>query len=189
MNLTILEQYIDNRIKILNEEKEIIFSNFKQIEVAKGTILLQKDSVCKYIYFINKGVLRTYFINKEGYETTRLICFESMFCNSLASFVKQTPSFEYLEALEDCELLSISYDDFYKLLNVSQGIERIYRMVLEEVEVLNTWRLESLISLDAKQRYDMLCKIYPDLVKRVSNKIIASYIAIKPETLSRIKSK
>lgn len=184
----LLTQYILDRREIEQCEIDYILQFFKTKKVKKNTNLLFRGEISNYLYFINKGVLRAYYITKFGNDSTRLLAIEGNFCGTLASFIQAKPSFEYIEAIEDCELLYISKKDFDHLVQKSPSIADIYRVILEEVQVFHMWRIESFISMDAQQRYQVLLKRRPEIAHRVSNKILASYLGIKPETLSRIKS-
>lgn len=184
----LIEFLQDKFHEVRSEDAEKISRYFQWKEVPKNELLLAKDQVSKHLFFVKKGILRTFYITKYGNESTRIIALEQNFCGSLASFIQQKPSFEYIEALEDSEVLQISYTDFQDLIQISIYMEKIYRKLLEEVQIFNMWRIESFISMNAKERYLHLLDQRPDIAASVSNKILASYLAIKPETLSRLKS-
>ncbi len=184
----ILEKYIDQRISVSEAEKEIIFKYFHHVTIKKDEIVVAQNDICRNIYFINTGLIRCFYQNKQGTEITRIIISEEHFCSSMASFILQTPMFENIQAIEETEMLYISKEDFFKLIDITPKIERIYRLVLEEVQIFNMWRIESFLAMDATERYHHLMKINPKLIQRVSNKILASYLNISPETLSRIKA-
>ncbi len=96
---------------------------------------------------------------------------------------------EFVQAVEQTEVLSINKTDFYQLLEIIPRWEKLYRHYLEYAYVTNTNRLMSFITADAMERYQELLSKNPIVVKRLSNKMIASYLNISPETLSRLKSK
>ncbi len=183
-----LINYLKQRIPINDDEIATILNHFTYGKVKKNENLLFKGNISNFIYFVNQGVLRTFYLTKFGNESTRIIAPEGNFCGSLSSFIQQTPSFEFIEALEDSEILYISKTDFDNLLLQSNAIEKVYRKILEEVQIFNMWRIESFISMGAQERYLFLFKKHPEIINCVSNKILASYLAIKPETLSRIKT-
>jgi CRP-like cAMP-binding protein len=162
---------------------------FKPKAVKKNAILLSQGEVCNEFYFVHKGCIRTYFIDKEGNEKTRYIMCDSSIGTALTSFISRKPSFEFIEALEDSELLTISYADFYKLNNEITQWKVFYQRVLEMAYSFQNKKIEGLVTLTAKQRYELLLKENPALIQRLSNKILASYIDVRQETLSRLKSK
>ena len=105
------------------------------------------------------------------------------------SFITKEPAQETIQAVEDSELLMISHQDFRQLMEMVPAWKDFYNLYLEKAYVNNSKRLLSFSTLDAGERYQQLFQINPDIVKRLPNKIVASYINISQETLSRIKSK
>ena len=120
---------------------------------------------------------------------TRHIAFEQQFATGLASFISQKPSLEALQALEDCDLLRIRRQDFYYLLNIIPAWEKFFRNYLEYAYTnnLNIYQRET--TKDAAERYEELLQVNPQVVLRLPNKIVASYLNMSPETLSRLKRK
>jgi CRP-like cAMP-binding protein len=162
---------------------------FKSRQVKKNEILVAEGDISGEFYFINSGCIRTYFITKEGYEKTRYLMIEPSIGTALTSFISQKPSFEFIDALEKTELLVISRKDFYRLVDEIPQWKNFYLKIMEMAYSFQNRKIESLVTLSAKERYDQLIKENPKAVQRLSNKIIASYLDIKQETLSRLKSK
>jgi CRP-like cAMP-binding protein len=177
-----------NYVELTETELTTILSKFKPITVVKNEVLLAKGSVSRYLYFVQKGCLRSFYLQDNGQEATRLIAFEQTFCSALSSFITQKPTNEYLQALEDSHLLMIHKSDFDALLAEICSFERFYRQRLENAQVVNTWRLESLLSMTAKKRYEHLLQYEPRIIQRLPNKIVASYLGITQESLSRLKA-
>ncbi len=182
-------EFIKSIIPISDTEIGYILDVFELIKVPKNKIVLQKGSVCQYIYFIAKGSMRCYYLNEEEHVATRFIGIENQFCTSLASFIEKTPSIENIETIEDCVLLKVNRNDFYELLDKAPVIEKLYRIILERIQIHNMWRLEILTSKTPMDKYLLTEKYFPHLFGRVKNVILASYIAITPETFSRLKIK
>lgn len=162
---------------------------FKPKSVKRNTFLLHGGEVCKEFYYIHKGCVRTYFVDKNGYEKTRYVMLDCNIGTALTSFISQLPSFESVEALDDTELLSISYNDFYRLNKEMGTWKDFYQKILEMAYSYQNKKIEALVTLTAKQRYDQLMKEAPGMVQRLSNKMLASYLDMREETLSRIKSR
>lgn len=108
---------------------------------------------------------------------------------TLYSFISQKPSIEFIEALDDSELLAISHQDFCRLTKEMESWKNFYQTILEKAYSFQNRKIEALVTLTAKQRYDQLLKENPALVQRLSNKVLASYLDVREETLSRLKSK
>lgn len=154
----------------------------------KNEIILSAGDVSKEFYFINRGCIRTYFITKQGNEKTRYLMIEPSIGTALTSFISQKPSFEFIDSLEESEVLAISHTDFFRLVNEIPGWKSFYLKIMEMAYSFQNRKIESLVTLSAKERYDQLIRENPKMVQRVSNKILASYLDIKQETLSRLKS-
>lgn len=172
-----------------NEELDQIVNCFKRKSVNKGDILLYEGSVCKEFYYIHRGCVRTFFIDRNGHEKTRYVMLDQHIGTALTSFISQKPSIEFIEALEDSELLAINHSDFYKLNNKIDNWKSFYQRILEMAYSFQNRKIEQLVTLTAKQRYDNILKENPVLIQRLSNKVLASYLDIREETLSRLKTK
>ncbi len=184
-----LRDYIARTISVSEKEIDMIVSYFHPIKVDKSEFLVQEGQVSHRIHFICSGCLRFFFINEEGQEATRYIAFEDNFATALCSFISGNPSSEFLQALEYSEILYLSQDDFNHLIAIMPSFEKFYRHYLEKAYVNNSNKLMSLLTLNATERYRQLLQQHPKIVQRLPNKMVASYLNISQETLSRLKSK
>jgi CRP-like cAMP-binding protein len=165
-----------------------IVSCFKPVSVQRNEIILRAGEICEQLYFVYKGCLRIYFINKEGFEKTRQVILEDNLGSALTSFITQKPSIEFIDAQENSELLAVSHKDFYNLLVEIVEWKALYQQILEMAYVQQSRKVEALMTLNAKQRYEKLLKGNPVLIQRLSNRVLASFLDMREETLSRIKS-
>ncbi|QXP52847.1 MULTISPECIES: Crp/Fnr family transcriptional regulator [unclassified Cellulophaga] len=186
---TELTNFIKKNIEIEAEELKIVLPYFKTIKKSKNDILLSNGKNSQVSYFVKKGCLRLYYIDEEGKDITRYIAFENQFATELVSFISNEPAQETIQVIEDSELLYITHDDFRHLMRSIPKWKEFYTRYLEKAYVNNSRRLISFTTLDASERYKQLFQINPNIVRRLPNKIVASYINISQETLSRIKSK
>ena len=184
-----LSGYIRDKIIISDEELEEVLSFFKMMQVKKNEILISPGETSQRIYFVGTGCLRIFFLTAGGTEATRHFAFENQFATALVSFITNETSKEFVQAIEDTNLYYISQNDFYHLLQIIPQWEKLYRHYLEYAYVTNTNRLMSFITLDATERYRQLLAQNPGVVMRMPNKMVASYLNISQETLSRLKSK
>jgi CRP-like cAMP-binding protein len=184
-----LLRYIRNEISLTPDEEERITACFYPISVKRNEHLLQEGEVNQRILFVCEGCLRIYFMQDDGVEATRYLAFEDQFATALVSFISQIPSLEYIQAVEPSTLLAIHVDDFYRLLKEIPAWEPFYRKYLEKAYVTNTNRLMSFITMDATRRYALLMQEAPHIIRRLPNKLVASYLNVTQETLSRIKTK
>lgn len=148
---------------------------------------MKKGEVEENLYYINCGCIRTYFLNQKGHLKTRHIAFENSLITSLSSFISCKPSHEYLEAIENSELFSINRVHFFQLLNEVPFWKDFYILLLEKEYSFHNEKIESYVTLTAQERYKKLMINSPHFIKRLPNIIVASYLDISPETLSRIK--
>jgi CRP-like cAMP-binding protein len=184
-----LVQYIRERVAVTDAEMETILSCFKLYKAKKNELLIRQGQTSQRTFFVGKGCLRIYFLNEEGQDATRLFAFENHFATALVSFITGEPSQEFIQAVEPTELLYIVQKDFYHLLKIIPAWSTFYQVYLEKAYVNNTNRLMSFITQDATERYRQLLARHPHIVQRLPNKMVASYLNISQETLSRLKSK
>ena len=166
-----------------------ILSQFYPISAKANTTLLAEGAICRELYFIRSGCTRTYFVDEDGFEKTSSIAFDNNFITAWTSFISQSPSLERLETLEDSELLVMSYEETHRLRKSDRQWEDFYQKLLEIALLSQSRKIEALMTLDAKHRYQKLLNGNPQLIQKVSNKILASFLHMREETLSRLKSK
>ncbi|MFN4853053.1 MAG: Crp/Fnr family transcriptional regulator [Bacteroidota bacterium] len=184
----ILKTYLANNFQTSKSEIEKVVSTFTENAVKKNETLISKGEICRYTFFVCKGSVRAYFIDDNGQESTRYIALENQFITTIHSFTSQTPTNEFIEATEKGEVLQISYNDFKIILGETKLGKDLYNKQLEIAYMTNHGRLESFLKMTAKQRYDFLLETNPAIIQRLSNKIVASYLGITQESLSRIKA-
>lgn len=181
--------YIRERINLTDEDLSKIRSCYRPLKLKKNEILQGEGDPARRMFFVVKGCLRVYFVKEDGSEVTRRIVFENGFSTTLVGFITREPSKEYTQAIEPTTLLFTTRDEFYALLDSIPEWEKFYRQYLEHAYVTNTNRLMSFITQDAAERYRQLLDENPGIIRRLPNRIVASYLNISPETLSRLKSR
>src|ERR1700712_1811866 len=165
---------------------DYLFDKLKLVIVPKKGILLKEGKICKNIYFINKGLARCFYI-KEDKEVSSWFMKEGDLIISVESFFAQKPSYENIQAIEECELFSISYDELHVIYHKFPEFNYIARVLTEKYYTLSEQRLFSLRMQRASERYAHLMDQSPEIIQRVPSTFIASYLGITLETLSRIK--
>lgn len=169
-------------------ELEEIASCFKPRLVSKNEILIHEGKISNEFFFVYKGCIRVFFMDKNGSEKTRYIMPENHIGTALTSFIAQIPSTEFVEALEETRLLTISRQDFFRLNANMEHWKLFYQRILEMAYSFQNTKIEQLVTLTARQRYEKVMDEKPFLIQRVSNKVLASYLDMREETLSRLKS-
>lgn len=184
-----LQNYLSQKSSLPEKEISEIESYFVIKRTKRNEILINNSTISNRFYFIVEGALRIYTINSEGIELSRFFAFENTLCTALPSFIDQKSSNEFLQAIEPSLLLVINRKDFYKLVNKYHEFERIYRKILEFSFINNQQRIYSYQGFTALERVQLLIKMQPNFLLRVSNKLAASYLGMSPSTLSRVKRK
>ncbi|MET3878886.1 Crp/Fnr family transcriptional regulator [Chitinophaga sp. OAE865] len=178
---------ISQFITISPELQSDLDSKLKTGTYTKRSHLLKQGQVSNYLYFVTKGLLRAYCINDAGDEVNSWFMKENDFLISVLSFYSRLPSQESIEVLEDCEVIFIHHDDLKELYNKHTEFNIVGRRLTERYYCQSELRLSFMRGLSAGYRYKMLLQNYPELVKRVPSKYIASYLGMTVYTLSRMR--
>lgn len=176
---------------IENNDSNEYFSFFTETEtlsILPKTILLEEGKVADRLYLIRKGCLRLFFYN-EGKDMTFQFFFEGDFVASFDSLYKRTPSLFYLESIEPTELTAIRREDFYNQINNNLSFRQLYEKKLIDRFHAYQQLFLSRIKNTPQQRYEELLKEYPNIIQRVPQHYIASYLGITPVSLSRIRNR
>ncbi len=179
--------YIKKWVNITEEEENTVLSAFEPTLIKKKKDLLVPGEVCKYIYFITNGCMRSYFVDAKGVEHIYQIRLDNNWITDLESFFSQRPSKYYIEALEDTRLLRLSFDGLENLYNEVPGLERYFRILFQKAYINALERLNATMWESAVERYNDLLNEHKDIFQRVPLVYIASYLGITPESLSRIR--
>jgi len=185
---TNFHQYVDNIISFNESEKQVLESFFTLRQVPKKFNLTEEGKIAKELYFINKGLIRLYY-TKDGEEITGYIFKEMLFASSYDSFLRQSPSLQTLETLEDCDLLVINKKGLEDLYEKLPKMHILTRKVAEQ-RFINAQQILSSFILDSpEERYKKFEKHHGDLLLRVPHHMIASFLGITPVSLSRIRKR
>lgn len=172
----------------LSAESTKAFSGIMaRLDLPKGHILVKADSICNYVYYIEKGLTRTYYL-KDGKDVTDWISTEKTFSCSIVSFITRKPDIRNIELLEDSILWAMHYKDLEKLYEENHEIERFGRLMITHGAVQMQQRFDDLHFASAYDRYKRLMEVNPSIIQRVPLGMIASYLGITQETLSRIRA-
>jgi CRP-like cAMP-binding protein len=184
-----LIKYINNHSStpLIETEIEVIKDVFTPKKLRKHQYFLQEGEVCKYAAFVVKGAMRQYSVDDKGVEHIIRLSIENWWAGDRESWVRQTPSGYYVDAWEDSTLLLMTLADYWsRLQNIPAFNETTKKM--DENYAIAIQKKVSSISLSAEERYAELIKTNPEFLQRFPQHIIASYLGITKETLSRICS-
>lgn len=179
--------YIASFVRLSEESREALAPVLRPMELPKGHSLLRPGGVCKHFYFIGKGLSRTYYF-KDGKDVTDWISTEGSIAVSIISFLTHQPDIRGIELLEPSSLLAISHTDLEQLYMRFHDIERLGRLLISAGIIQLQQRFDDLHFATAHERYQKLIATTPSLINRVPLGMIASYLGITQETLSRIRA-
>ncbi|WP_294733943.1 Crp/Fnr family transcriptional regulator [uncultured Flavobacterium sp.] len=181
-----LRQHIEEIIELTDEEFEYVLSYFETIKKRKHQYIVQEGEVADKEFWIISGCLKSYFFDESGKEHILQFGMENWWITDYESFVKQEPSNIFIDCLEDSELLYITFENREKLTAQMHKMERFWAKKSKYGRIALQNRVLSLLKNSAKERYDLLLKQYPKLFQRVPKKLIAAYLGVSRETLSRL---
>lgn len=181
--------YINQHIlsPLTNEEENMVAEIFQPKKLRKKQYFLQEGEVCKYIGFIINGALRQYSVDDKGAEHIVHLYIENYWASDRESSIMLSPSKYNIDAWEDTEILMITRAEMLDLMQKVPSLTDMIRLMDERNAIANQRRLNSTISNTAEKRYEEFVKHHPQFIQRFPQHIIASYLGITKETLSRIR--
>ena len=185
--IEVLFSHIQKKVSLTEDDKDAIKNFFVPKKLRKRQYLLQEGDVCKYLTFIANGLLRTYNVDDKGDEHMSVFGWEGWWLSDFNSFLSGEPAVFNIDAIEDSELLMISRADYEALTITVPIMDRYFRILYQNSIVTKERRLMSSITHTAEEKYVQLAESNPKMIERVPQNLIASYLGIAPETLSRVK--
>lgn len=159
----------------------------KSVSYKKNEFLLRQGEVCKYVFFVEKGLLRQYTIDDKGKEHVLMFAPETWFAADRESIFFNAPSHYFIQALEDSKVMLIEEETINKIAQMNDGFLAFNNKLLHNHIRSLQRRIMLLLSATAEERYLDFIKVYPDILARVPQAMVASYLGITPESLSRIR--
>lgn len=182
--LTNIRRYVD----FPEDEVEQLTTIIRTTRVKKRQFIDQPGFVSSYRNYVVKGAFRSFFVDTEGKEHTVQIAIEDWFVSDFYSYITQTPATLFVEALEDSILFQMKYEDIEGLCAKNHKISEYFRITTERAFAFSRKRMLSNLSKTAEERYLEFIQRYQGISQRVPLKVIASYLGISPEFLSKIRS-
>ena len=182
-------QKFNEKVALTQQEEDFIKQYLTPKRLRKKQYLLQAGDVCRQVGFVEKGALRAYLADEKGDEHITAFAFEGWAISDLPSFIRQEPASLNIEALEDCELLLLSKAAHDELLQKLPKYESYLRILVTNAYISMQQRMTDMISLSIEDRYLAFTKMHQLLFQRVPQHMIASFMGLSPETLSRVRSR
>ena len=187
MSKDIFLGYIKKHIDLNENEESIILSKIKERKYLKNQFLVQQGDVCRYICFIVSGCVRSYHIDDDGNEHTVSFSIENWWSSDMGSFITQKHADYNVECIEPTSLIqfdSVLMEELYKTI---PKLERVFRIITQNALVSAQRRVVNTFSKTARERFEIFRENYPELEQRIPQYMIASYLGVTKEFLSKIK--
>lgn len=183
----VFEAYMTSQASFTAEELKLMRSLATEKKLRKRQLLLQEGEICRHKIFVAKGLLKAYLLKEDGMEYIMRFSPENTWAIDHESFNNQTPSKYYIEALEDSEVVLLNYDNTLQLLETIPA----FRMLNDKLKALSLdasqQRILSNISATSEEKYRDFITSFPDVFRRVPLHMVASYLGVSRETLTRIR--
>ena len=183
-----LLDYINRVVDLTEEEEQVLISLISSRKLLKGQYFLQQGDVCKFSGFVISGCTKTFYVDDEGQEHVVMFSVEDWWTSDMGSFITQKPADFNVQCLENTELIQFSYENQQKMMAEIPKLERFFRIIVQRAFVASQKRIVRSMSMSAKDRYLYFRNEYPKIEQRIPQYLIASYLGITKEFLSKIKS-
>jgi CRP-like cAMP-binding protein len=185
---TPLKNFIDRIVDVTDQEWKAHRECLTRRFLKKGEFLIREGQVCSYVSFVNKGSFRVYK-DLNGEEIAKHFFFAHEYATEYVSFLTRTPSEIFVKALEDCELIELHYDKIQVLYEEFPVWQKYGRLMAEQIFLQVAERSHRLLYHTPEENYLKLLQDRPDIIERIPQHYIASYLGIQPESLSRIRKR
>ncbi|MEM6830872.1 MAG: Crp/Fnr family transcriptional regulator [Bacteroidota bacterium] len=180
---------IERYVKLTEDEKEQFISILKTSRVKKRQFVIQPGYPCEYRHYILEGAFRVFYMDENGKEHTVSIGIEDWFFTDIYSYIYKEPATYFAEALEDSVIFKMRYEDVEQLCANVHSFSQFFRLITEKAFANSRKRIVSNISKTSEERYWEYVESYPQIVNRVPQYVIASYLGMSAEFLSKIRSR
>ena len=189
MDYTCILQNVKRHIDLDSDEATYFTSLLQEKILSRKEYVLKEGQMCTIINYVHQGSLRAFYRDREDNESIIMFAINDWWVTDMYSFTLEKPAVLNIDALEESIILQLQKSDLEQLYRRVPKFERFFRILMQHAYVREQLRIVENLSLPAEQRYNNFLKKYPQFVKRVTLKQIASYLGITPEFLSVIRKK
>lgn len=181
--------HISRYVHLDEHEQKQLISIIRTTRVKKRQFIDQPGFISSFRNYVYQGAFRSYLIDNEGKDHTIQIALEDWFISDFYSYITQTPATLYVEALEDSIIFQMKYEDIEGLCKEIHSLSEYFRITTERAFAYSRKRALANLSMTAEERYLDLLNRYPEMIQRIPQKIIASYLGMTPEFMSKIRAR
>ena len=185
----VLHEYLSQRMPLTKEQFDFIQSLFIHLHLNKGELLQREGEVARYGAFVTKGCLRSYVVDDKGKEHIVQFAPETWWLTDLNSLVNGVPSLYFMDALEPSDILLLDVESHKKLIEQIPAFAAAFHAGQQKHTIAKDKRIIASLKATAEERYQNFLTTYPSIAQRVPQHMLASYIGVSPETLSRIRKR
>lgn len=178
---------INSLTPLTDEEFNKLQAFFLPKKLRKRQFLVQAEEECKYLAFVEKGILRSFTIDSKGSEHVVQFAFEGWWISDVSGFFTGEPSTYSIDVLDNAELLILTRANMEKMFAEVPKLERFFRILIQNSYIALQRRMAGTLTLSAEERYLNLLNSSPDIASKIPQHMVASYLGVTPETLSRIR--
>ena len=183
----VLRSYLEARAQFTDEEFRRVEGSFLHKTLRAGDFLQRAGEVTTHAAFVTKGCLRNYVIDAKGKEHIVQFAPETWWLADATSLMNGTPSSYFIDAIEDSEVLLLAAASHQPLLDEVPGYGAAFRTGVQKHAAAKDQRIATSLSASAEERYEEFLRVYPSIAQRVPQRMLASYLGMTPETVSRIR--
>ena len=189
MNSQAILSNISKHVSLSSVESDYFIALLKEKTFQKKDLVLREGQRCEYLNFVTSGTLRAYYLSNDVKETTVMFAIKDWWITDMNCYTNLQPAMLHIEAVEKSQVLQLSKNSLEKLFIEVPKFERFFRIIFQKAYIREQLRGIENLSLPAEERYQNFSKKYPQVLRKVTQKQIASYLGITPEFLSSILSK
>ena len=187
MTHNLILKNIAKHVSLDKDETAFFLSLLKYKELKRKNFLLKEGQICKTINYVHSGTLRAYYLDKSGKESTIMFAISDWWITDMFCFINQQPAMLFIEAIENSSVLQLKKESLDNLYVKVPKFEKFFRVIMQNAYIREQLRVIQNLSLSAEKRYYNFLAKYPQIVKQVTQKQIASYLGVTPEFLSTIR--
>lgn len=183
-----IANFLKRRIDVSDEEAALFNEAFEEKQIRKKQLIVQPNYTAKYRYYVTEGALRSFIIDKSGHEVTIGLAIEDWWITDYNSYIYQQPATLFVEAITHSKVMQISYEKQQKLISQNNKFETLFRIMAEQGLASQQRRLIANLTQSAEERYAYFAQHYPQFLNLIPQYIIASFLGMSSEFLSKIRN-